>query len=143
MYDRPTHPRFSTAYLIFFPIFTCGIGAIYIVWKQWSALHRLNPRAFSPGAAFIFAILGAIFTAGIGTLVVDYLQIKRLEEVGTERNEPARNRDLMLYCFGAAVASMASAWFSWTGVLAFGALAAHIYARVLFQRELELYTDPG
>ncbi len=48
----------------------------------------------------------------------------------------------MLYCFGAAVASMASAWFSWTGGLAFGSLAAHIYARVLFQRELELYTDP-
>ncbi|GDX81064.1 hypothetical protein LBMAG42_28750 [Deltaproteobacteria bacterium] len=142
MSDRPTHPRFSTLFLIFVPFFTCGIGGIYIVWRQWDALYKINPRAFSPGMAFLFAILGAVFTAGIGTLVVDFLQIKRLEEIGIERNEPARNRDLMMYCFGAAVASMASAWFSWTGVMALAALVAHIYARIVFQRELELYTDP-
>ncbi len=142
MSDRPTHPRYSTAFLILMPFFTCGIGGLYIVWKQWNALYKINPRAFDPVVAAMLALGGALFTFGLGTLVVDYLQIKRLEEVGIERDEAGRNRDLMMYCFGAAVASMASVWFSWTGVMAFAAIAAHIYARIVFQREIELYTDP-
>lgn len=37
MSDRPTLPRFSTPFLIFRPMLTCGLGGVYIVWKQLGA----------------------------------------------------------------------------------------------------------
>ncbi len=38
MYDRPTHPRFITAHLIFFPKFTRGLGAIFTAGNGTSRL---------------------------------------------------------------------------------------------------------
>jgi hypothetical protein len=51
--------------------------------------------------------------------------------------------DLVTFVTGAAIASVLSAWLSFTVILSLGIFAAQIYALVLFQRELELHTDPA
>jgi hypothetical protein len=118
-------------------------GDGFFRYVQYETLKKVNPRALDPALAIILEILFWSVSGGIGYVFVQWHQAKKLEEAGTEANTPGRNVDLVTFVTGAAIASVLSAWLSFTVILSLGIFAAQIYALVLFQRELELHTDPA
>jgi hypothetical protein len=129
--------------MVLWLIFTCFLASFYFRYVQYDTLKKLNPRALDPAIAVIMEIVFWSLSGGLGYIFVQWHQSKKLEEVGAEANTAERNRDIVTYVTGAAVVSVLSAWFSWTGVLALGVLGAQVYALVQFQKELMLHADPA
>ncbi|HNC95946.1 MAG TPA: hypothetical protein PKW90_07465, partial [Myxococcota bacterium] len=120
---------------------TCGLGAFYLCYIQYRALKQLNPEAMDPALAILLDLLGWIFTAGLLSLVIQYLQTRHIVALGERSGESRRNNSLLRVVMVAHVVSLLSIWLSWTGFLAVVAAAGSIYSLRQIQKELELYTE--